>query len=200
MCGQEIKRAIPAGGQIMLFVGGLDQENARGRRQGIIDELLDRSLDPARRDPVAGRIESAGGKYVIVGCMTDGADFKVGKDNAVDALTRHPDLACMVGLYAYNPPLILQALESSNRLGQVKVVAFDEDPQTLQGVREGSIHSTIVQDPYMYGYRSIELLAAVARGDRSVLPQSKMVNIPARVVDATGVDAFELKLNELLSK
>jgi len=37
----------------------------------------------------------------------------------------------MVGLFAYNPPLMLEALAQASKLGQVKVVAFDEDDATL---------------------------------------------------------------------
>ena len=34
----------------------------------------------------------------------------------------------MVGLFAYNPPLILQAVRDANKLGTIQIVAFDEDP------------------------------------------------------------------------
>jgi ribose transport system substrate-binding protein len=42
MCGQLVKEAMPQGGSVMIFVGRLEQDNARLRRQGVIDELLDR--------------------------------------------------------------------------------------------------------------------------------------------------------------
>ena len=42
MCGQLVKEAIPNGGKVAIFVGRLEQDNARLRRQGVIDELLDR--------------------------------------------------------------------------------------------------------------------------------------------------------------
>src|SRR5436190_1361225 len=52
--GRLIKEAIPNGGKVMLFVGRLEQLNAQQRRQGIIDELLDRpvqSLSKMTYDP-----------------------------------------------------------------------------------------------------------------------------------------------------
>src|SRR5258706_5455034 len=52
--GKLVKEALPAGGKIMLFVGRLEQLNAQQRRQGVIDEILDRpvqALDKIRYDP-----------------------------------------------------------------------------------------------------------------------------------------------------
>ena len=42
MCGELVKEAIPEGGNVMIFVGRLAQLNAKQRRAGLIDELLDR--------------------------------------------------------------------------------------------------------------------------------------------------------------
>ena len=53
-CGKLIKEAMPEGGTVMIFVGRLGQANARLRRQGVIDELLDRSHDPTRYDEPGG--------------------------------------------------------------------------------------------------------------------------------------------------
>ena len=74
MCGQLVKEALPDGGSVMIFVGRLGQANARLRRQGVIDELLDRSLDATRYDdPNAG--ELVGTRYTVVDTRTDGFDF-----------------------------------------------------------------------------------------------------------------------------
>src|SRR5437764_14147689 len=43
MCGQLGKEALPGGGKVAIFVGRLEQDNAAKRRQGVIDELLDRT-------------------------------------------------------------------------------------------------------------------------------------------------------------
>jgi ribose transport system substrate-binding protein len=42
----------------------------------------------------------------------------------------------------------------------------------------------------MYGYKSVEVLAALARGDASVIPPSKFMDIPARQIRKDTVDAF----------
>jgi len=42
MRGDLVKEALPQGGTVMLFIGRLEQDNAKRRRQGVIDSLLGR--------------------------------------------------------------------------------------------------------------------------------------------------------------
>jgi ribose transport system substrate-binding protein len=198
MCGELVKEALPEGGKVFIFIGRLEQHNAKRRRQGVIDELLDRSHDPDRYDPPGATL--AGEKYQIVGTLTDQFDVSLGKANAEDALTRHPDLGCMVGLFVYNPPVILSALQQAGKLGQVKVVGFDEADETLAGIQQGTVYGTVAQDPYNYGYRSMEILAALARGDESGIPESRFIEIPARQVRQDNVGAFWADLKSKLGE
>jgi ribose transport system substrate-binding protein len=195
MCGKLVKKALPDGGKVILFIGVVDQDNARRRRQGVIDELLDRSHDPARYDPPSGELKSA--KYTILDTRTD--DFKKDQAKALaqSALTTYPDLDCMVGLFAYNPPICLDVLADAKMLGKIKIVAFDEDKDTLKGIKEGHIVGTVVQNPYKYGFESVRILAALARNDKSVLPANGILDIPAREITATNVDAFAAELKKL---
>ncbi|MFM8414729.1 MAG: substrate-binding domain-containing protein [Planctomycetota bacterium] len=116
ICGKLVRDALPDGGKVMLFIGRLDQDNSQRRRQGCIDGILGRAPDPSRRDDPAAELKSDDGKYEILGTMTDQFDRAKAKANAEDALLRHPDVAAMVGLFEYNPPLILEALERAGRL------------------------------------------------------------------------------------
>jgi ABC-type sugar transport system substrate-binding protein len=113
MAGELIKEAMPEGGSVMIFVGRLGQLNAEQRRQGLIDELLDRSRDASRRDPNDAVIQ--GDKYTILGTKLDNFDKARAKQNAQDTISKYPDIGCMVGLFAYNPPLCLQAIREAGR-------------------------------------------------------------------------------------
>jgi ribose transport system substrate-binding protein len=132
--------------------------------------------------------------------MTDQFDRAKAKANGEDAMTRHPDLTAMVGLFEYNPPMILEALERSGKLGQVKVMAFDENDATLQGIKDGNVVATIVQNPYQYGYKSIEVLNELHKGNEQVIPENKFIDIPARVIDSSNVDAFWKETKDRLGK
>jgi ribose transport system substrate-binding protein len=195
LCGQLVKEALPEGGNIMIFVGRLEQLNARQRRQGLIDELLDRSFDPERRDPNSGPIQ--GDRYTVLDTRTDQFDYAKAKAQVEDAIARYPDLHGVVGLFAYNPPMCLKAVKEAGKAGQIKIIAFDEEDDTLQGIKDGHIYGTVVQNPYRYGHESVRILAALARGDRSVLPESGFVDVPARRVTRDNVDEFWAELKRL---
>lgn len=198
MAGQLVKEALPQGGSVVLFVGRIEQDNAKRRRQGLIDALLDRPSDPNGFDE-PGK-ELANDKYRIVGTLVDQFDRAKAKSNVEDTLTRYADLGCMVGLFAYNPPIILEALERAGKLGKVKVVAFDEADETLRAIANGNAVGTVVQNPYEYGYRSMVLLNQIVRGDRSGIPHSGFIDIPARFVRQADVASFEADLKAKLNQ
>lgn len=192
MCGRLVAEAVPDGGVVVILVGTLDQDNARGRRQGLIDELLGRDHDPRRFDPQDAVV--AGDRFEIRATFTDQFDRQKCKAAAEDALTRWSDLDCMVGLFEYEPPLLLEAVRAAGRLDRVAIVAFDENEATLQGIVDGTIHGTVVQNPYEYAYRSLELLhrllAAAPAEREALMPAGRFVDIPARLIRRDNVQDF----------
>jgi ribose transport system substrate-binding protein len=196
LCGKLVKEALPEGGSVMFFVGRAGQLNAKERRQGCVDELLDRPA--GQRGDDAPEAELKGNKYTILGTRTDEVDFGKAKSNAQDALTRYPRLGCMVGLFSYNTPKIYEAVKEAGRFGKVQIVGFDEEDDTLRGIQEGHIYATVVQSPYQYGYESVRILTALAKGDKSVIPESKFVEVPAQAVRKADVDQFWAELKKLV--
>jgi ribose transport system substrate-binding protein len=176
--GDLIKQALPQGGKIMIFVGKMDAENAQARFKGIKEALQ-------------------GSNVEIIDVRTDDTDTVRAKANAADTLVKHPDIAALVGLWNYNGPAILNAVRDAGKIGQVKIVCFDEDDATLAGVKEGSIFATVVQQPYEFGYQSVQLMSKVLGGDRSVIPENKMMIIPTLIIKRDNVDDFIKKINRL---
>lgn len=198
MCGRLLKEALPEGGSVVLFIGLLGQLNADLRRQGVIDELLDRTEDSTRRDPVDAPVSND--KFTILDTRVDQFDFARAKGQAEEVLARFPDLDAMIGLFVYNPPQILEAVREAGKLDQITIVGFDEDEVTLRAIREGTIVGTIVQNPYRYGFESVRVLAALARGDRTVVPEDQFIDIPARTITADNVNAFDAELRLLMGE
>ena len=176
--GQLIREAIPEGGSIMLFVGKLDAQNARERIQGIREAI-------------------EGSSIKIIDVRTDDVDDVRAKANAADTLVRYPDIKGLVGLWSYNGPAILGAVRDANKVGKVRVVAFDEADETLAGIKEGAIHATVVQQPFEFGYQSVMRMAQAVRGDRSFIPESKQIIVPTLVVNRAHVEDFTTRINEL---
>ncbi|HEY9232597.1 MAG TPA: substrate-binding domain-containing protein, partial [Blastocatellia bacterium] len=94
-------------------------------------------------------------------------------------------------------PAIYNAVKDAGKLGQVKIVCFDEADDTLNGIKSGGIYATVVQQPYEFGYQSIKLMAQVLRGDRSGIPASKQLFIPTKAIKQADVDAFIEQINKL---
>ena len=188
--GRLVKKALPNGGVVGVFIGSVISANGKARSQGVLDELADQKDATGRSDKYPERPTLDGkwfGKYFLVqgGPITDDTKPTVATDKAIDTLSKVKGLPnlCMVGLYAYNPPSILEGIRTNSMTGQVKVIGFDEDWDTLKGIAAGTVEATVVQDPFGYGYKSVEVLAAAARGDTSKLPKDA---IPYRVVTKDG--------------
>jgi ribose transport system substrate-binding protein len=179
--GELIKKALPNGGKIMLFVGTMDAANAQERVRGIKEAL-------------------AGTEVEIIDIRTDGGDQAKAKANVEDTLTKYPNIDLLSGLWAYNTPQIYNAVKAAGKEGKVKIIGFDEDQQTLKGVAEGVIEATVVQQPYEFGYQSVKELARYLEGDRSMVPANKLQIIPTKVIDKSNVKEFAASIREMLRK
>ena len=176
--GDLIKEALPQGGRIAIFVGKMDARNAQERLQGIKASIAGSTID-------------------IIDVRTDDTDSVRAKANVSEMLVGHPEVAALVGLWSYNGPAILNAVRDAGRVGQVKIVAFDEDDETLTGVKSGAIVGTVVQQPYEFGYQSVILLEKALTGERSGIPPGHQVFIPTRVIRQNNVDEFKTSLAQL---
>ena len=173
--GEIAVKAMPDGGKCMGFVGFLGADNAIER--------------------IAGFRQAVEGKGIeLVDVRGDDVDFARARANVDDVLAANPDIDCMVGFYSYNPPKIYESLQANGKLGEVTVIAFDEDPITLGAVREGSFAGTVVQDPYQWGYQGMHLMADYLEGDKSGVPADGLIIVPTKIIDQSNVDAFEAEL------
>ena len=176
--GELIKKAVPNGGSIMLFVGKRDAQNAKERIQGVEETLK-------------------GTNIKILDVRTDDTDRVRAKQNVADTLVKNPDIACLVGLWSYNGPAILNAVKDANKIGKVKIVTFDEENDTLQGVKDGAIEATVVQNPYEFGRQAVTLMAKKLRNENPNIPADGKVIVPTRAIDKSNVDEFWANLKKL---
>lgn len=177
--GKLMVAALPGGGKCMGFVGLLGADNAKERIAGFNEA-------------------TAGSNVVLVDVRGDDIDMARARANVDDTLAANPEITCMVGFYSYNPPRIYEALRDAGKLGQITVVAFDEDPITLGAVREGSFAGTVVQQPFEWGYQGMKLLAAYIEGDKSGIPADELMIIPGKVITKDNIDQFEADLKAAL--
>ena len=185
---EEVREALPDGGSVIISVGSLETINGRERRQGLIDALLGRPYDRARpADAVDAELK--GDQYSIVATVLDGADVARGKTLIANALKAHPNANCIVGLWSYSAEVALGGIDQSGKTGQIKVIAFDESPQTQAGVESGRVQASILQDQYRIGYETVRILAATVRGLEQDGPLGpRMVHMPIYVMNKDNLE------------
>lgn len=131
------------GGKVIGMVGALTAQNAIDRIRGIQDTLK-------------------GSNIVLEDIMIDDLDPLKAESNADEALSQYPDLAAIVGIYSYDGPAAGNAIETANKVGAVKLIAFDLEPDTITQLQEGVVAAAIGQRPYFMGYLSVYTLYALS--------------------------------------
>jgi len=100
------------------------------------------------------------------------------------------------GIFCPNEPTtfgMLRALETSKRAGKIKFVGFDSGEGLIKGMRAGSIHGLVVQDPFGMGYQGVKTAVEVLQG-RKVEKR-----IPTRVVTITPENLDTPEIQALIS-
>jgi ribose transport system substrate-binding protein len=179
--GKLIKQALPNGGKIMVFVGSMDAQNAQDRFGGIKKELQ-------------------GSKVEIIDVRTDDTDPSRAQRNAEDTLVKYPDVGCLVGLWNYNGPAILNAVRSAKKTGTVKIVCFDDEDETLAGVAAGDIFGTVAQQPFEFGKQAITRMEHYLKGDKNAFPPDHKLFIPTVSVTKANAAEFTANRNKLIGK
>lgn len=178
--GKLMKKAMPNGGTCIGFVGLPGAANAMERIQGYNEAVAGTGLE-------------------LIDVRGDDIDQTRARANVDDVLVANPDVNCMVGFYSYNPPRMYEALRDAGKLGEITVVAFDEDPITLGAVAEGSFAGTVVQQPFAWGYDGSKLIAGYLNGDMSGVPDDGVIIIPGLTVTPDNVAEFQADLQAKLA-
>jgi ribose transport system substrate-binding protein len=182
MAAGELMKKAMAGkeGKCMGFVGLPGADNAKERINGYNEAVKGTGLE-------------------LIDVRGDDIDQTRARANVDDVLVANPDVNCMVGFYSYNPPRMYEALRDAGKLGEVTVVAFDEDPITLGAVAEGSFAGTVVQQPYEWGAQGAKLIAAYLDGDKGNIPTDGIIIIPGLTLTQENVKQFEEDFKKKLS-
>jgi ribose transport system substrate-binding protein len=192
-CGRVVKEALPEGGKIAVLLSNLTKENLRDRQSGFQEALglgaeAEASADAKRTGP----------QYVVVDYLLDNGDDEQCAANIRQEVGKHADLACFVGMNAHHGPVLLKVLKDLDKLGKIKLVTFDDDRETLDGLTAGYIYATIAQDPYKYGYEAVNVLASLCRGSGDQLPVvgKGSVYVGAEPIRQATVDEFRARIKK----
>jgi ribose transport system substrate-binding protein len=182
--GEAAVKLLPQGGKVVGFVGNRSAENARQREEGFRDAVKGHGIE-------------------LVEVREDNKDVGRARKNVEDAIQAFKDAKAFLGLYSYNGPAIADAVSAAGIRDRVKVITFDAEPKTIQALQEGKVDVTVVQKPYDFGYRAVELLykmktkgVEAARAEEKV-PADGLVDTGVELVTPANVAAFKKKLDDL---
>lgn len=161
MAGTLVKRAIPEGGKIAVFVANLTKTNMQDRQAGFKTRIAESPVpEESAIDP----------RYTIVGFYPDLGDDEQCAANIRQVLSEQADVSCMVGMNARHGRILLDVLRDEDKLGKIKLITFDANEETLGGVEDGYIFATIAQDPFRYGFDAVNMLVSLCDGNDEYLP------------------------------
>jgi ribose transport system substrate-binding protein len=177
LAAQLMRKALAKDGKVALLVVNMTKDNDQYRKSGFSEALA------AEGDPAA--------KIEIVDVLEDHGQADKCAENIRKALADHPDLAGFIAMNGSEGPILMKTLREKGNLGKVKLVTFDDAPETLAGVEDGSIFATVVQDPYQFGYETVRILAELNRGNQSLEPGgNSLCNVSPVAVTKENLEEF----------
>ena len=90
--------------------------------------------------------------------LDDKGDTPSASQLVTDMIQKKEKVDGIVCLEASGGSGAVAALQSSNMEGKLPVVAFDDDPQTLDAIERGAIAATVTQKPYVMSYYGLKFL------------------------------------------
>jgi ribose transport system substrate-binding protein len=161
-CARLVGEAAPNGGKVAVLVVNLTKENVVDRVSGFRERIEQMSGD---KDDAGKEVN-----YTIVGMFEDNGKSDKCDENIRQCLADNPDLACIVAMNAMQGPVLLKTLRDMDKLDDIKLITFDAEDATLDGIQQGHIYATIAQDPYKYGYEAVNTLTSLCYGEGTDLP------------------------------
>jgi len=188
LCARMVKDALPEGGKIVVLFANSDKDNAVHRHEGFIEEL----------NRTSGETEADTPRYEVLATLHDNIDAERCAANIKQALTDYADINCFVGMFGYHGAALLETLSTVESTQSLKLIVFDEDERVLQGIADGTIYGTIVQDPYKYGYEAVRMLTALHAGRNNELPIADRGSLflPCELVTKKNLSEFRARLNK----
>jgi ribose transport system substrate-binding protein len=148
--GNSMAEKLGGKGKVAIVTGQLGASNLNERIDGVKEAL------------------AAYPEIEIV--ATEGTEDDLAKAVSVtEAILRgNPDLAGIFGVSQVGGPAVAKVLaqqEFADRKGAVAVFAFDDLPDTIQGVKDGYINGIMVQRPVTMGKLAVEQLVSQIKGE-----------------------------------
>lgn len=158
-------------GKVVGLVGFATAQNAQDRIAGVNDVFEGTNME-------------------LVEVLIDDIKPEVALSNAQTSIQKYGDeLAGFITFYSYDGPAACQAVKQAGKVGEIKIIAFDAEPETQACMEEGVVQAMIGQRVYFYGYLSGYVMHAM-----SILGVEETMSILDPYLDELG-DEGKIRLN-----
>jgi ribose transport system substrate-binding protein len=146
--GEMMAKYMNGEGEAAVLQGGLGAANLNERFKGFERALKEKAPKiklVAREDVQGGRMDVAMNKTETL-------------------LQAHPNLKAIFAVSAEGAPAASAVLKEQKKSGKILVGGFDDQRDTLAGIRDGTVQFCIAQKTYKMGYLSVETLLDAMAG------------------------------------
>ncbi len=199
----------------VLFIGtdnfraGQDSGNRMatllgGQGRVVIVTLIGQRNSEERVRGVTDALKKYPGVQVIQ-TIDDKGDARVSEDAIAALLTKKEKIDGIICLEASGGEGAADALHRLDMTEKIRIVAFDKDPQTLEGIERKWITATVVQKPYVMAYYGVRFLDDLHHNvvhefkDWATAPAAPLptfVDTGTAVIDSSNLAAFQKALAE----
>jgi len=162
--------------------------------QGKLVHLTGNNVDSNTQRRIAGvekAVAETGGKVTVLTTITDvDKDLQTAQKAVSDLLSAHGKEIQGIVTTAYNPAVAAADGVKAAKL-PIKVVAIDDDPAILAGIKDGSVSATVAQNPTGQAYVGSWALSQLASGACTMAKPGETVDSGSFVVTKSNVDSYD---------
>jgi ribose transport system substrate-binding protein len=80
-------------------------------------------------------------------------------------LLANPDIDAFFGSEGFGAPALCKVVKEAGRAGEIHIVGFDDLPESIDCIKDGTVDGVIVQKQYVMGYKALEDLLRLNQGE-----------------------------------
>ena len=172
MAGREMGRLLNGKGKVAMIQNVPGSVSTQDRETGFEEAL-------AKEFPGIQLVQKLYG-------MSERAKSMAAAENM---LTAHPDLDGLFGSSEPSASGSILALNARGRNGKVKLVGFDVNETMVEGMRAGTLHAMVLQDPFRMGFEAVKSVVDKINGKNP----PKRMDLPAVVVNSANLDSPDMQ-------
>ncbi len=172
MAGREMGRLLNGKGKVAMIQNVPGSVSTQDRESGFEEAL-------AKEFPGIQLVQKLYG-------MSERAKSMAAAENM---LTAHPDLDGLFGSSEPSASGSILALNARGRNGKVKLVGFDVNETMVEGMRAGTLHAMVLQDPFRMGFEAVKSVVDKINGKNP----PKRMDLPAVVVNSANLDSPDMQ-------